>query len=728
MGELCRLLASMSSVLALFTVTAVSVSPASAAQVDDAGDGGSETSAASAACQLSPANFRASVDALAGRGQASWVASDGFTSTRIDANRVLFVNHDTFWGTSDGANHMKSGLMISNSLLIHDDRNPNCFTAQAGPGGSSFFGPPVPGRWLWPGTPTMQGDLVVLPFSHMGSSIGQTVSKMSWDFAQRHVDVRSFRWNGSTLVPSGASPRALTPLSAEPPGGQFEWVGSMVEGPWVYLTPTHLRTGQWGHDIFLARVPASVWFATDGTSIASHLEFRTASGWKRGATYQELLPIVRGTGDAMASITKGSGEVHVIFKEYSIIGTTLVDYHAPTFDGPFTKHELAKAPIKPDTYSYWGVVHPSLGNKGLTRKVTVNFNNAVDMGFGNLRAMDRYRPEMIEVVLPELIRVSTGRPNSAVAVNLTVTGSARTGYVTAFPCGTKEPLASNLNFARGQTVANAAIVKTDAAGEFCVYGSTGVHLVADYWGVDTVSSVGPPVRRLDTRLTHGPTGGQRVAADGTVRVPTGQPGGSTVFGNVTVTDARSAGYTTVFPCDQSRPLTSSNNFQEGQVSATFAAVKTDERGDVCVSSSAEAHVVVDVVGHTAQEVSVVPERVMDSRWENSPTGGTRVRAGEVIEIPTSAAGNAVMGSLTVAGGLDRGYLTAYPCDATRPATSSINFQAMTNAANLVISDTDAQGRLCVYTTADAHVIFDEMAVTPDVATVVPQRLRDTRLN
>ena len=728
MGAQRLVLASMSSLATLCAVTAGSVIGAQAAPAVAAEDTGSETSAASVACQLSPANFRASVDALAGRGQPSWVASDGFTSTRIDSNRVLFVNHDTFWGTSNGANLMTSGLMISNSLLIHDNRNPNCFTAQAGPGGSAFFGPPVPGRWLWPGTPTMQGDLVVLPFSHMGSSIGQTVSKMSWDFAQRHVDVRSFRWNGSTLVPSGALPRALTPLSAEPPGRQFEWVGSLVDGPWVYLTPTHLRAGQWGHDIYLARVPTAVWFATDGTSIASHLEFRTAGGWKRGATYQELVPIVRGSGDAMASITKGSGEFHVIFKEYSIIGTTLVDYHAPTFDGPFTMHELAKAPVKPDTFSYWGVVHPSLGDKGLTRKVTVNFNNAVDMGFDNLRVMDRYRPEMIEVVLPEVIRVNTGRPNSAVVVNLTATGAGRTGYVTAFPCGTKEPLASNVNFGPSQTVANAAVVKTDSAGEFCVYGSTGVHLVVDFWGVGTVSSVGPPVRRLDTRLADGPTGGQPVAADGTVRVPTGQPGGSTIFGNVTVTNPRASGYTTVFPCDIPRPMTSSNNYQEGQVSATFTAVKTDERGDVCLSSSAEAHVVVDIVGHSMQEVSAAPERVMDSRWDEGPTSGARVRAGGVIEIPTSAAGSTVMGSLTVAGGLDRGYLTAYPCDAPRPATSAVNFQAMTNAANLVISDTDAQGRLCVYTTADAHVIFDEMTVTPDIATVVPQRLRDTRLN
>lgn len=86
-----------------------------------------------------------------------------------------------------------------------------------------------------------------------------------------------------------------------------------------------------------------------------------------------------------------------------------------------------------------------------------------------------------------------------------------------------------------------------------------------------------------------------------------------------------------------------------------------------------------------------------------------------------------MGSLTVTGGLDRGYVTAFPCDMSLPATSNVNFPAMTNRSNLVVSDTDAQGNICVYTTTDTHVVFDEMARMPAMIANAPQRLRDTRL-
>src|SRR5207302_7636398 len=43
---------------------------------------------------------------------------------------------------------------------------------------------------------------------------------------------------------------------------------------------------------------------------------------------------------------------------------------------------------------------------------------------------------------------------SAVVLNVTVTDTTATGFVTAFPTGSARPNASNLNFARGQSVPN----------------------------------------------------------------------------------------------------------------------------------------------------------------------------------------------------------------------------------------------------------------------------------
>ena len=46
----------------------------------------------------------------------------------------------------------------------------------------------------------------------------------------------------------------------------------------------------------------------------------------------------------------------------------------------------------------------------------------------------------------------------AVAINLTATRPSAAGYLTVWPSGRSQPTASNVNFARGQSVSNAAIV------------------------------------------------------------------------------------------------------------------------------------------------------------------------------------------------------------------------------------------------------------------------------
>ena len=69
-----------------------------------------------------------------------------------------------------------------------------------------------------------------------------------------------------------------------------------------------------------------------------------------------------------------------------------------------------------------------------------------------------------------------------VVLNVTVTEPAGAGFVTVFPCGVDQPLASNLNFAAGQTVPNAVVVKVGANGSVCLYSSQAAHLVVDVNG------------------------------------------------------------------------------------------------------------------------------------------------------------------------------------------------------------------------------------------------------
>ena len=58
------------------------------------------------------------------------------------------------------------------------------------------------------------------------------------------------------------------------------------------------------------------------------------------------------------------------------------------------------------------------------------------------------------------------------------------GFVTVFPCGGGAPLASNLNYAAGQVVANVATSPV-ADGAVCVFTWAATHVIVDFSGYFT---------------------------------------------------------------------------------------------------------------------------------------------------------------------------------------------------------------------------------------------------
>ena len=77
-----------------------------------------------------------------------------------------------------------------------------------------------------------------------------------------------------------------------------------------------------------------------------------------------------------------------------------------------------------------------------------------------------------------------GVPSGATTavLNVTVTDPAAAGYVTIYPCGIDPPLASNLNFATGQTVPNAVLSKIGTNGDVCIFNSQPTNLITDVTG------------------------------------------------------------------------------------------------------------------------------------------------------------------------------------------------------------------------------------------------------
>ena len=74
-----------------------------------------------------------------------------------------------------------------------------------------------------------------------------------------------------------------------------------------------------------------------------------------------------------------------------------------------------------------------------------------------------------------------GVPSSAVSVvlNVTAVDASAPGFMTVWPCGVPQPLASSLNFATGQTVPNSVIAKVGAGGKVCLFASQKLDAVVD---------------------------------------------------------------------------------------------------------------------------------------------------------------------------------------------------------------------------------------------------------
>lgn len=69
-----------------------------------------------------------------------------------------------------------------------------------------------------------------------------------------------------------------------------------------------------------------------------------------------------------------------------------------------------------------------------------------------------------------------------VVLNVTVTEPTLAGFITVYPCGIDTPLASNLNYTAGATVAIAVIAQVPSNGKVCLFNSAATQLIADVNG------------------------------------------------------------------------------------------------------------------------------------------------------------------------------------------------------------------------------------------------------
>ncbi|TMD48866.1 MAG: choice-of-anchor D domain-containing protein, partial [Chloroflexi bacterium] len=202
---------------------------------------------------------------------------------------------------------------------------------------------------------------------------------------------------------------------------------------------------------------------------------------------------------------------------------------------------------------------------------------------------------------------------SAVVLNVTVTNTTASSFLTVYPTGVTRPTASNLNWVKGQTVPNLVEVGVGSGGAVDIFNALGsADVIFDVAGYvapegDTPGPAGfytpvVPARVLDTRSGIGASSSP-VGAGAQVDVPmTGvgsvpPVGVAAVVLNVTVTNATAPSFLTVFPTGGAPPVISNLNFVAGQTVPNRVIVKVGAGGMVSFYNAAgRVDVIADVAG------------------------------------------------------------------------------------------------------------------------------------
>jgi hypothetical protein len=267
----------------------------------------------------------------------------------------------------------------------------------------------------------------------------------------------------------------------------------------------------------------------------------------------------------------------------------------------------------------------------------------------------------------------------AVALNVTVTNPTMGSFLTVWPTGSPRPLASNLNFVPGQTVANAVLTKVGTNGKISVFNNGGsVDVVIDVvgWFPDDQSYVGlTPARLLDRRSLPtidgqfsntgalGQGGFANVKVVGRGGVPLSDVGAVAL--NVTATNPSGSSFVTVWPAGASRPTASNINFVAGQTVPNLVIAKVGDDGQVSIyNNTGRVDVVVDVLGWFPTGgafTPLLPARLLDTRNGSSIVGAvTRdVQISGLSGGPPSGA-VAVALNVTVTNPAASSFLTVWP--------------------------------------------------------------------
>ncbi len=315
----------------------------------------------------------------------------------------------------------------------------------------------------------------------------------------------------------------------------------------------------------------------------------------------------------------------------------------------------------------------------------------------------------------------------AYSLNVTVVPHATLGFLTTFPCGQPQPLASTLN-SDGRVKAVAAIVPAGTNGDVCFFVTNDTELVLDIDGyfvpdIDPASLAFFPVtpcRLVDTRLAAGPLGGPSLVGNAARTFPLltsscNLPATLRAYSlNYTSVPKGSLGFLTTWPGGQAQPLVSTLNSPTGATTANAAIVPAGANGDVSVFVTNNSDLVIDVNGYFAPSdvgglslFNLSPCRVVDTR---NPSGSPPVNGLLNVNVGVSpcgapsAARSYVLNATVVPPG-PLGFLTLWPQSAPQPLVSTLNSADGAVTSNMAIVPT-SNGSVSAFGSNATHLVLD----------------------
>ncbi len=255
-----------------------------------------------------------------------------------------------------------------------------------------------------------------------------------------------------------------------------------------------------------------------------------------------------------------------------------------------------------------------------------------------------------------------------------------------------------------------------------------------------------PMRIIDTRSGTGTSPAPIKAGCTLVAALPGAPAGTTAVAvTLTTTGAAANGFTTAYPCGTPQPNVSAVQILAGRDVPGTTVVPVGPAGTICVLTSVDTDLVIDVLGWFApgghRFTGQVPERLLDTR-RPAPVApvtpvapvatGTTTRV-QVAGTSRPADATGVSVNLTASGAKTGGYVTAFPCGGPQPDTSVLNVRPGVDVANHAVVALDALGGFCLWNSAPVHLIADiDGWYAPGTGSLTsfssPRRVVDSRSN